>query len=187
MIRSFIAVDLDDANVKRRLVAAQEELLATGADLKAVETENIHVTVRFLGDVRSSALREISDSLSLIEFHSFRAEQRGLGVFPSLNRPRVVWAGYSKGQDAFIDLYGRIESRLREFGVRPEDQRYHPHVTLVRVRSGRNRDALVRSVQSLSDESFGELVISRFQLKRSVLTPRGPIYSNVREYAATES
>lgn len=183
-IRSFIAVDLEDEGVRRRLISAQRLLSRTGADLKLVEGENLHVTIRFLGEVPRGLLDRIVEELSEVKFRPFRAELRGVGVFPRLSRPRVIWAGFKGGEDELIALFKEIEPRLRGLGIRPERNPFHPHVTLARVRSGRKREELIRQVMDLADEEFGEIVVTRFKLKRSTLTPRGPIYSTLHEFEA---
>lgn len=186
-IRSFIAVDLEDEGVRRGLVSAQGLLRRTGADLKLVEEENIHVTLRFLGDTPIGDIARIVGELSGVKFKPFRAEVKGVGVFPGLSRPRVVWAGFRKGEKEFEDLFQRIEPRLRGLGVRPDNNPFHPHITLARVGSGKNRDQLVRQIMELSDEPFGELLIKSFQLKKSTLTPKGPVYENLHVFKAEES
>ena len=183
-IRSFIAVDLDDEEIKRRLVTAQGLLSRTGGDIKPVEAENLHVTVRFLGGISKGLLDRIVEELSEVKFEPFRAEIRGIGVFPRLSRPRVIWAGFRKGGRELEDLFKKIEPRLIGLGIRPERSSFHPHITLARVRSGRNRDQLIRQITGLSDEPFGEIVVWSFKLKRSTLTPRGPIYSTIQEFKA---
>lgn len=181
-IRSFIAVDLDDEGVRRRLVAAQGLLSRTRADLKPVEEENLHLTLRFLGEVAQGLLDRIVEELSEVKFKPFRAEIKGVGVFPRLSRPRVIWAGFTKGERELEELFKEIEPRLRGVGLRPERNPFHPHITLARVRSGRNRDLLIRQITELSEEPFGEIVVNSFKLKRSTLAPRGPVYSTIHDF-----
>ena len=183
-IRSFIAVDFEDPDIRRKLVSVQKMLDRTGADLRPVEAENIHITIRFLGEIHQRTIEEITEQLSKIVFTAFRAEIRGVGVFPGLSRPRVAWAGCRKGGEELRELYSQIEPRLRALGLRPDDNEFHPHLTLARVRSGRNREQLVRQITQLSDEPFGEILVEGFQLKKSTLTPRGPVYTTIRQFNA---
>jgi len=185
-IRSFIAVDLGDEGIRRKLVAAQGLLSRAGADLKLVEEENIHVTLRFLDNVPKGDIDRLTEELSTVEFKPFRAEIRGIGVFPALSRPRVVWAGFKKGGEELEDLFQRIEPRVRSLGIRPDSNPFHPHLTLARVGSGKNRDRLVQQIMAFSDEPFGEILVDSFQLKKSTLTPRGPIYETLRNFKAEE-
>jgi len=164
-VRCFVAVDFEDPELLDSLVRAQDLLRGTGADLKVVERENIHLTMRFLGDVREGLL----------------AELRGLGTFPNLRRPRVVWVGLTKGADELAEIFRRLESGLLGLGFRPEGRGFSPHITLARVRSGRNREMLAEQVSRNADEEFGEFTVRYIRLKKSVLTPKGPIYSTIAQ------
>jgi len=163
------------------LVRAQDLLRGTGADLKAVERENIHLTMRFLGDVREGSLEELKGVVSEVDFEPIRAELMGLGAFPSLRRPRVVWVGLTKGADELAEVFRRLESGLLGLGFKPEGRGFSPHITLARVRSGRNRESLAEQVSRNADEEFGEFTVRYIRLKKSVLTPKGPIYSTIAQ------
>ena len=180
-VRCFVAVDIEGPDLLDSLVRAQDLLRGTGADLKAVERENIHLTMRFLGDVREGSLEELKGVVSEVDFEPIRAELRGLGAFPSLRRPRVVWVGLTKGADELAEVFRRLESGLLGLGFKPEGRGFSPHITLARVRSGRNRESLAEQVSRNADEEFGEFTVRYIRLKKSVLTPKGPIYSTIAQ------
>lgn len=180
-MRCFISVDIEDRDLLDALKEAQGHLERTGADLKCVDRENIHITMRFLGDIREGLVDELKRLVSGLAFSSFRAELRGLGAFPSLRRPRVVWTGISDGVDELTDIFRRLEPELVGMGFRQEGRGFSPHITLARVRSGRNRERLVEEVMAHAEEVFGEMEVAHIRLKKSVLTPRGPIYSTIAE------
>ncbi len=180
-VRCFVAVDIEDPNLLDSMVRAQDLLRGTGADLKMVERENIHLTMRFLGDVREGLLEELRGVVSGIGFDPFLAELRGMGAFPSLRRPRVVWVGLTKGAAELSEIFKRLESGLTGLGFRPEGRGFSPHITLARVRSERNRERLAEQVMIKSDEGFGEFTLNYIRLKKSVLTPKGPIYSTIAQ------
>jgi len=180
-VRCFVAVDFEDPELLDSLVRAQDLLRGTGADLKVVERENIHLTMRFLGDVREGLLEELKGVVSGIGFEPFRAELRGLGAFPNLRRPRVVWVGLTKGAEELSEIFKRLESGLLGLGFRPEGRGFSPHITLARVRSGRNREKLAEQVSRNADEEFGEFTVRYIRLKKSVLTPKGSIYSTIAQ------
>ncbi len=180
-VRCFISVDIEDQSILDALEEAQRRLRGTGADLKCVERGNIHITVRFLGDVREGLVAELQRLVSDTAFNPFRVEFRGLGAFPSLRRPRVVWAGISDGVEELAAIFRRLEPELVGMGFRPEGRGFSPHITLARVRSGRNRDRLVEEVMAHADDVFGEMEVRHIRLKKSVLTPGGPIYSTLAE------
>ena len=180
-MRCFVSVDLEVRSLLDALVEVQRRLEKTGADLKCVERENIHITLRFIGEVRDGLVGELQRLVSSMAFEPFRVEFRGLGVFPSLRRPRVVWVGMSDGVEELNGIFRRLEPELVGMGFRAESRGFSPHVTLARVRSGRNRQRIVEAVTAHSDEVFGELEVEHIRLKKSVLTPRGPVYSTVAE------
>jgi len=180
-VRCFISVDIEDQGLLDALEEAQRRLERTGADLKCVERENIHITVRFLGDVDPGLVGGLQRLISGFEFTPFSAELRGLGAFPSLRRPRVVWAGITGGVEELTAITQRLEPEIVGMGFRPERRGFSPHVTLARVRSGRGRERLVEEVTARVDEAFGGFEVGRIRLKRSVLTPRAPVYSTLAE------
>jgi 2'-5' RNA ligase len=180
-IRSFFAFDIEDQTVIGRLAEVQGILANTGADLKLVKPQNIHLTIRFLGNISPPMVDVIHEEMKQVSFSPFDIELRGLGAFPRLNRPRVVWAGIKKGADELVDIIEQLEPRLRGLGFRPDAKGFSPHLTIARVRSGRNRIQLGKAVGELKNHDFGVIRAECLRLKRSVLTPRGPIYTTSRE------
>ncbi len=181
MLRSFIAFDLNNESVLNRFREAQESLTKTGADLKIVAPQNIHITMRFLGDIKPTTVDLVHEAMSKIEFNAFNCEIRGLGAFPDLRHPRVVWAGMRRGANELRNLFEQLEPYLLQLGFRPDQKGFSPHLTLARVKTGRNKAELARCVQELADFEFGTVKAECLRLKRSVLTPKGPIYSTLRE------
>lgn len=180
-IRSFIAFDIDSERVLRRFSEVQATLAKTGADLKLVEPKNIHITMRFLGDISANRVDQIYEALARVDFTSFDVEIRGLGAFPNLRYARVVWAGIRKGSEELRRVFNQFEPSLRELGFKPDSKGFSAHLTLARVKSGRNKAELARCVTNLVDCEFGVVKAECLRLKRSVLTPRGPIYSTLKE------
>lgn len=180
-VRCFVAVDVDEPDLAGALGRVQAVLEGTGADMKCVETENIHVTMRFLGDVGEELLGELVSLVEGLSFDPFRMELKGVGVFPNLRRPRVIWAGVTRGADELAGIFERLESGVVGMGFRPDRRRFSPHITLARVRSGRNRERLVREILGHADDEFGGMEVRHVRLKKSVLTPRGPIYSTLAQ------
>ncbi len=180
-MRCFISVDIEEPRLLAALSESQRQLEMTGANLKCLERENIHITIRFLGEVRDVKVREIGQMISAIEFEPFKVELRGLGVFPRPSRPRVIWVGISDGVEELSKVYQSLEQGLIETGFKPEVRGFSPHVTIARVRSGRNRDRLMETVMADADKVYGDMEVKHIRLKKSVLTPRGAIYSTIAE------
>jgi 2'-5' RNA ligase len=162
-------------------------LSRTGGDLKLVEPQNIHITLRFLGEIRQELVQEIIEQMKEIRFSAFKAEFRGLGVFPSLNRPRVVWIGIEQGAEKLAGIFETLEQRLRTLRVEPDRRGFTPHLTIARVRSGRNRDELARLVSEMQDKEFGSINVNSVRLKKSTLTPSGPMYTDLYELQGTSA
>ena len=180
-IRSFFAVDIEDEMIVRRLAEVQGMLANTGADLKLVKPQNIHLTVRFLGNISPPMVDAIYEEMKQVSFAPFEIELRGLGAFPRLIHPRVVWAGIRKGADQLVKIFGQLEPRLRGLGFKPDTKGFSPHLTIARVRTGRNKAQLIKLVRELEDYEFGAVKAECLKLKKSVLTPQGPIYTTLRE------
>jgi len=184
-IRSFIAVDMDEASVISRLVEAQKALRNLGADLKLVEPENIHATVRFLGEVPAATVELVKEQMNQVRFSPFEAEFVGLGAFPSVGRINVVWVGMRKGHGEISQIFEQLEPKLRQIGFAPDRKGFSPHVTIARVKTGRKGEELARFVDEMRDTPFGIVHVEELRLKKSVLTPKGPVYSTIHAVRAS--
>ncbi len=180
VVRCFISIDIDNPQILSKFIKIQRLLEESGADLKTVETENMHLTLMFLGDVESR-LGELTNKIAEMTFKPFKIEFKGVGVFPSLSKPRVIWLGVSNGLEELKLIYRDLEQRISPIGFKYDDRGFSPHATLARVRSGRNKDKLVKILRNFEDEFLGEMTVKHIQLKKSVLTSRGPIYSTIIE------
>jgi len=180
-IRCFIAVECGGDELAAKFREVRRVLEAARADIKFVEPENIHFTLKFLGEIEQSLVEQVTKVVEGTSFQPFTAKIERVGVFPNLRRPRVVWAGITEGASQLEEIWSEIDDKLSKLGFDREMRRFNPHITIGRVRSGRNRDKLVHEISSLSDYVFGELHVDRVVLKKSVLTPKGPIYSTLAE------
>jgi 2'-5' RNA ligase len=185
LIRSFVAVDLNNDQVLNNIVEMQQTLSGTGGDLKFVDPQNIHITLRFLGEIRQELIQDIIEQMKQIRFSAFNVEFRGLGVFPSLHRPRVVWIGIERGATELAGIFKTLEDRLRTLRIQPDTRGFSPHLTIARVRSGRVE--LSRLVSDMRDKEFGSISVNSVKLKKSTLTPSGPVYSDLYELQATSA
>jgi RNA 2',3'-cyclic 3'-phosphodiesterase len=184
MDRCFVAVDIDDSSLKAAMQRAQAALVATGADVKAVEEENIHITLKFLGEISEERTARVAELVKGIAFRPFTLDFRGVGVFPDLSRPSVVWAGVAGEALDMLAVFTELERGLKMLRFEPERRPFQLHVTLCRVRTGHNRVQLAEVVKDMEDEEFGLQRVEHIRLKKSVLTRKGPIYSNAAESRA---
>lgn len=180
-VRSFLAFDLDNDEVLRNLVRVQSQISKTGADVKMVEPNNIHMTIRFLGDITEDMVEKIFEAMKIIQFAPFAVKIHGVGAFPNVNYPRVLWAGITDGATQLKSIFDRMEPQLRELGFAPDPKGFSPHLTIGRVRSGRNKNVLAEFIVKNVNYDFGVVNAKCFRLKRSELTPKGPIYSTLKE------
>lgn len=181
-IRSFVAFDIDNESVLRRMTNVQNILVKSAADLKPVEPKNIHITVRFLGNITTETVEKVFDGMKRVQFTAFNVKVHGVGVFPNLNYPRVAWAGITDGADQLRSIFAQLEPHLHGLGFAPDPKGFSPHLTIARVRSGRNKTELARYVTENEDYDFGIVRASCLRLKSSDLTPQGPVYSTLREF-----
>jgi 2'-5' RNA ligase len=180
-VRSFISIDLEDQQILSRVASIISSLQALGGDLKPVEVENIHLTLKFLGNVSTPRLADVKSSLKQLTFPSFSAEIKGIGAFPNLKHMNVVWVGVDEGWSQVEQIYEQVEKLLSSLGFRQENRPFSPHITIARVRSGRRRDEIANFLQHLSEESFGAITVDKVRLKQSVLSSSGPKYSTLLE------
>ena len=181
-IRSFIAFDMDSESVLRKIADAQNMLTKTGADVKLVEPKNIHMTLRFLGNITPSTVEKIFEEMKKVQFVPFDVRLNGVGAFPNQRFPRVVWAGITQGADQLQSIFEQLEPKLLRLGFAPDPKGFNPHLTIARVRSGRNRAELAKCLSENENCEFGVIKAQCLRLKRSDLTPRGPIYSTLKEF-----
>ncbi len=180
-VRAFLAFDIENEDAKRKLGAAQKLVAQTGADIKLVETENIHMTIRFLGDITLNMADKVFEEMKKIQFTPFNVCINGLGVFPSLSYPRVVWAGITEGADQLRNVFTQLEPKIQSLGFTPDPKGFSPHLTIARIRSARNKPQLAECITKNAKYDFGTIKAQCFRLKRSELTPSGPIYSTLKE------
>ena len=181
-MRAFLALELEEEKVIQNLMNAQEELRRTQSDLTIVGKENLHFTVKFLGEIPEDQIWEIDARLQRLALRSADASLVGIGAFPDLRRPRVIWVGILREQYvSVVPLAEAVIGALEGIGER-EERQYHPHITLARVKSGLNKERLSAFLAANATREFGNVRLGTLKLKSSILTPGGPIYNDIKEY-----
>lgn len=139
LVRTFIAVDLSP-DVRGRALKLIKRFQTTRAKVRWVENKNLHLTLKFLGDVESVELPRVIDTVkeAVADLKSFDLTFHGAGAFPDPENPRTIWLGVAEGAERIIDVHRRVEDALAEIGFRAENRRFRPHVTLGRVRDTRH-------------------------------------------------
>jgi RNA 2',3'-cyclic 3'-phosphodiesterase len=182
MQRLFVAMETP-AKVKQAMETLQGTLRAAGADVRWERPEKFHLTLKFLGDVRTDLVERIATTVhdALRAFPPFAVVYRGIGVFPPNGDPRVVWVGMLDDGGTLDGLHRTLEEQFVTLGFPKDDRRFHPHVTLGRVRTPVNVGALRRSVESLT---FGSqpIIISSIDLIKSTLKSDGSSYATIARF-----
>lgn len=177
--RTFIAVEIDDA-VRDRAVALQTTLAKTGAEVKWVEPESMHVTLLFLGEVDDRELHSVCRAVTNVaaQVPPFTLAFGGVGAFPTPRRPKVVWAGITDGADQLRVLYGKLEERMLDLGCyRTEERGYTPHLTLGRVKGATDGELLAPELTKHLSWSGGRVAASQVTVFSSRLERDGPEYT----------
>jgi 2'-5' RNA ligase len=178
-LRTFLAVPLDKS-LRDRAVTLQEKLAATGAQVKWVEPENLHLTLLFLGEVDERDLASVckATAQACAAVVPFRLSLEGVGGFPNLRRPRTLWIGSGEGSQELCVLHDALERPLLELGCyRREERAFTPHLTLGRVKSDRPNRDLELALTKQAAWKGGDMLAREVLVLSSQLTPRGPVYS----------
>jgi len=173
-MRLFVAVDMDEKI--RENFSPLLSRLSQLRGLKAVEKENLHTTLMFLGEVPESKLKDIETALSKVEFEPFRIKLRGLGKFPKKGEPRVLWVAIDEGKEEMIRLAESVYLALKKLGFE-RDKDFEAHITVARVK--RKIPELEKVLEDFREENFGEMLVKDFRLKQSILKPSGPVYKDI--------
>lgn len=183
-IRAFIAVEIEDKDTLINIIKIRDALVNLGLDIKPVEDENLHITMRFLGEISSHTIEEIKKILSSIPLiiKSFSITVKGIGAFPSISRPRVIWVGVVEGADKLTLIRNYIDreiTRAKLNEVHRDQHDFSPHITLARIKSFKNIEKFKEFYNGYQDYFFGTSPVSLIKLKQSILTPQGPIYKDI--------
>jgi len=183
-MRTFIAIELSE-DIKSALDQVESHLKYSGADVKWIAKENIHLTLKFLGEINDAKCEKIKSILDTIAKSTkpFYISIKDIGAFPKIDYPRVIWVGLDKGAVESTELAGKIDSELAKIGFEKETRPFSAHLTIGRVRSLKNKQALKEKITgyqlpSASSPRFSVGIVTLFQSK---LTPSGSIYTKLHE------
>lgn len=183
MIRAFIAIEVDSVT-KQKISGLINTLKKTNADVKWVRENQMHLTLKFLGNVSQDKIPFISDAIKQITYdiHEFPLSFSGIGAFPNTNRPRVIWAAIDKGSKELKTMAGLIEKKMNSLGFKKEDRDYKAHLTLGRVRSQKNIKELAKNISGAEFKIKSDIKIEKLTLFQSTLTPKGTVYAPLGEF-----
>jgi 2'-5' RNA ligase len=179
IFRGFIAIEI---KATPQITTFEKEIAKTGADVKLVEPENIHITVKFLGDTDEKYIDAIEQRMkeSVNTIKPFSIALRGTGVFPNQNYMKVLWIGITD-EGNIASIARTIDEKLEPLGFKKETRGFSPHLTIGRVKTARNKDQLLKVIGNYNAVEFTIQKVQSITLKKSELTPKGPIYTTLRE------
>ena len=177
--RGFIAIDI---KVSKKIKEIINELEKSGANLKLVKPEKMHITLKFLGETQESLIDKIKENIekSVENIEPFEIELKSTGVFPNEKYIKVLWIGIEKAQ-IIAEIEKKIDIELSKIGFKKEKRKFSAHITIARMKSGRNKDEILQILNKYKDESLLKMKVEEIKLKKSELTSKGPIYTTLKE------
>jgi len=179
-MRCFVCIEINKPEIISNILQFQEEFSSINAKIKFVEAENLHFTLKFLGEIDQSFVKDIYLIMQKIPISPFLMALENVGTFPP-NRPRVVWVGISEGRDELISITSFLDHNLRDLGFKPEKRDFTPHLTVGRVKFLNDRKSFVDILQKRKDFQFGRMNVTSIQLMKSVLSSKGPTYTTLEQ------
>ena len=179
-MRCFIAISLP-YELKAKISGIQEKLKAAGADVSWTRPEGMHLTLKFFGEIEDKRIPKIEKALDAVVdgIPTFTLSVSGMGTFPDMRRPRVIWIGLKEDGGNLLRLQKGVEEDLKKTGFPSEDRRFTPHITLGRIRSNKNTDKLLRRIEEEKVEELGSFDVSEVHLIKSELKPAGAEYTEL--------
>lgn len=183
-MRLFCAINII-SGLRDEICCLQAKLKMSGADVKWVEPDNLHFTIKFFGEVTDDRIELIDTIVAPVctQFDKFEMRIEKIGVFPDLRNPRVIWSGVNQGAEQLKLLAEKIDTGLSAIGFDKEKRPFSAHLTLGRTISNRGIDQLVHIIQEAKEHKFGEQEVKQVDLMQSVLQPNGPVYKVVRSWS----
>jgi 2'-5' RNA ligase len=186
-VRAFIAIEIPDV-VKAKLMALSEELRQCGVKASWVKPENMHLTLRFLGEVSDAQVNELRVRLRqcCVDTPSLDLSMKGVGVFPNPNRPRVLWAGVEAGDAVSLrQLQSQVEKAVRAVGLAPNNKAFHPHITLGRLSESRPSEPLLAALNRAEIFAGDDFHVGSVALFSSVLDKKGAVHTRIGTFTLT--
>ena len=180
-MRTFVAVEISNESTLNAIAKLQSELKIKA---KPVSKENMHFTLLFLGEISDDMAPKIMEVLSSVSFNPIEMKLIDIGTFPNSRSPRVVWIGVDKdAAKKLVELAQQVEEKLRPLGFR-SDKPFKPHLTILRIKDRMND--ISHELTKFTSVEIGYETVSELKFKKSILTPTGPIYSDLQVVKAKQ-
>jgi len=179
-MRAFIAIELPK-EIKDYLGKLQNQLKTSGADIKWVEPQNIHLTLKFLGEIDDVLLAKINEIIQAAASgrNEFYMRLTEVGAFPSISSPKVIWVGIDEGDKEVKGIAAELEENIAKIGMPKESRAFSSHITIGRSKSALNQVKLLQLLKELAGKPAEEnlrFAVKKIFLFKSTLTPKGPVY-----------
>ena len=180
-IRAFLAIDLDD-DLKPKINKIIREFKGIDANIKYVDLLNLHFTLKFFGEIDTEGLDLISEKIENVvkDFKPFNIKIKGCGAFPNRNRIKVIWVGLDE-DEILKNLHDRLDKEFNSIGF-DLDRKFSSHLTIGRMKSAKGKDEVKTTIEKYDDVDIGTMEVTGIVLKKSTLTPKGPIYEDLIEF-----
>jgi 2'-5' RNA ligase len=178
LIRAFIAISLPP-QARDLALQVQERFRECGASLSWVQTQNVHLTIKFLGNIPEEKIGPIGMAIekAIGETRPFAVEINEMGVFPNIQFPRVIWMGVDEPTHTLINLENRISEEMEIIGFPREEKKFTPHITLGRVKSHKGKNKLIEIIHSQRMLYCDKILVADVKLYKSELKPSGAVHS----------
>jgi 2'-5' RNA ligase len=180
-MRTFISIELSD-EIKNKIGKLIGKLRETNAPVKWVEPKNLHITLKFLGEVPNEEIENLAKltTKAIGNIKTFSSKFEGTGTFPGGKSPRVIWVGTSEGADKQRELAASLEKALSAAGYKEEKREHKSHITIGRVRERKNLAEALKIVEEAGGQRFGEVLVDHVNIMKSKLSPKGPTYEVIK-------
>ena len=180
-MRTFVAVEISNESTLNSIARLQSDLQIKA---KPVSKENMHFTLLFLGEISDDLTQKVMESLSSVSFNPIEMKLIDVGAFPNPKFPRVVWIGVDNdAAKKLVELAVQVEEKLFPLGFK-SDKPFKPHLTIFRIKNGKGD--ISQELNKFRSVEIGRETISELKFKKSILTPTGPIYSDLQVVKAKQ-
>lgn len=178
-LRAFLAIDVDE-DLKAKMYKIIKEFKQIDANIKYVELENLHLTLKFFGDIDTEGIDLLSSKIEGVvsNFDEFTIKIKGCGAFPNTDRIKVIWLGLDE-DEIVKKLHDELDEEFVRLGF-DKDKKFSTHLTIGRMRSAKGKNKVKSKIEEYGEVEIGEMSVDKIILKKSTLAPQGPIYEDLK-------
>lgn len=180
-VRAFLAIELED-ELRHKIYEIEKEFKKIDAKISYVEERNLHITLKFFGEIDLEGLDKISEKIEgvLSNYEPFGINVKGCGAFPSKDHIKVLWFG-TQDNKILNQLHDDLDAEFESIGIE-KDRNFSTHVTFGRMKSEKNKAAVRDEIEKYESREIGPMNVRKIILMKSTLTPEGPVYNPIKEY-----